>query len=903
LEENNHRVKWLTERGAILAASVFAIIIIIGGVILFQTGQPEKGNTLWDGIPENAAILLSFRDVSLFGKEITTLELEGNLPEFSFVQKGLLPLLRYSDSLLSPVFPGEQVLISFHREGKENTGILFHLLPKREHWQKKFRSFLSRRFQDNNISTRRLGFVKIYDITVPGENISFTAIPVRGHLFISNSPVLAENALFCLQKKKSLSENKTLKKAINAAGKSVNISLFVHHLFLGEFFQLLCPSLDPEKLVLIQHLAEWSVMDVFVRNQTMFFSGILFSNDSLGATGNYFVKQRPREPFLLRYFPSGTKSFMTFSFDTISDFFHKDFLHSDNQKGREAHKNTLKALAQTYGKDLEQLFGEIAGHHAAMCIVGDSATGLTENVFHFLEVRDQSAAERSLALLKRSGKESAILPEKTIRTEDGSSFRIYLSEIPFLTRYIFGLPVGKSENSYFTVINNAIVWGNSPSALASLANDYVQQRTLFYQARFNGFYEQFDTAGVLFAWLRYPTSSAVVQTDRRSGNIGIQLTSTGGNLYANAIVQIKPVSEYKPMDTIWKLSIDNALIVKVFQVINHITKLEELLVLCQDNTLALLSSSGKILWKVRLSDTPVGQIRQIDFYRNGKLQYLIFSRTAMYLIDRNGKQVEKFPVQLPSAARNDPVVFDYEQKRDYRIVYNGTDGKIYCLDKYGKQVKGWISPAQPLHAIGPIQYFTSGTLDYLAVPTEEGWIFLNRRGGVRMQPQCSFVPSANPLFLWKRATGDQFIGTDTMGIVYFIKPNGQCNKDTISSGNKNHGFLFSDINRDGMNEMVFVLGDSVFIQSVGSGKRLFFKGDGSVISNVLPYKNPAGEVFLGVWSDEKDLLWIVNSEGTVLKGFPLGCSALPVFLPPVDVGQKFRLIAVQNNFLCNFIVQ
>jgi hypothetical protein len=73
---------------------------------------------------------------------------------------------------------------------------------------------------------------------------------------------------------------------MNAAGKSVNVSLFIHHPLIGKFSHLLFPSLDPENLALVQHLAEWSVMDVVMRNQTLFFSGILFSSDSLGLTGS-----------------------------------------------------------------------------------------------------------------------------------------------------------------------------------------------------------------------------------------------------------------------------------------------------------------------------------------------------------------------------------------------------------------------------------------------------------------------------------------------------------------------------------------------------------------------------------------------------------------------------------------
>jgi len=63
LEENNHRVKWLSEKGTVLAASLVAIIIIIGGVIIFHSTRYEKNNTFWDGIPENAAVVLSVKDI------------------------------------------------------------------------------------------------------------------------------------------------------------------------------------------------------------------------------------------------------------------------------------------------------------------------------------------------------------------------------------------------------------------------------------------------------------------------------------------------------------------------------------------------------------------------------------------------------------------------------------------------------------------------------------------------------------------------------------------------------------------------------------------------------------------------------------------------------------------------
>jgi hypothetical protein len=253
----------------------------------------------------------------------------------------------------------------------------------------------------------------------------------------------------------------------------------------------------------------------------------------------------------------------------------------------------------------------------------------------------------------------------------------------------------------------------------------------------------------------------------------------------------------------------------------------------------------------RLPETPVGKIQQIDFYRNNKLQYLIFSSTSMYLIDRNGKPVEKFPVRLPVVAQNEPVVFDYEKKRDYRIIYNSIDGKMICLDKYGKPVNGWISAVHPLRAIGPVQYFMSVNLDYLAVPTDKGWIFLNRRGGVRMQPQCSF--SRQPIRFSYGSVPPETSLLERIRRQPLLYPakRSVLQGDTSAAGNTHRVFLFSDNTQSGSSEMFFVQNDSVLVQSVGSEKHLFFRTDGSVLSGILLYKNPAGEIFLGMWSDEK----------------------------------------------------
>ena len=47
-----------------------------------------------------------------------------------------------------------------------------------------------------------------------------------------------------------------------------------------------------------------------------------------------------------------------------------------------------------------------------------------------------------------------------------------------------------------------------------------------------------------------------------------------------------------------------------------------------------------------------GDVHQIDLYKNGKLQLLFNTQSKLHLIDRNGNNVEQFPIGLVAKATN-----------------------------------------------------------------------------------------------------------------------------------------------------------------------------------------------------------------------------------------------------------
>ncbi len=142
---------------------------------------------------------------------------------------------------------------------------------------------------------------------------------------------------------------------------------------------------------------------------------------------------------------------------------------------------------------------------------------------------------------------------------------------------------------------------------------------------------------------------------------GLQITTTGSLLYTNLYANYLPTRENEP-HTIWQSLLDSTVINKPALVKNHYTNEKELMVQDAKFNLYLINNSGRLLWKKPLDGKILGTIQQIDYYKNSKLQYIFNTKNKIYLLDRNGNNVDKYPVSLPVKATNGIAVMDYEEQ-------------------------------------------------------------------------------------------------------------------------------------------------------------------------------------------------------------------------------------------------
>ena len=106
-------------------------------------------------------------------------------------------------------------------------------------------------------------------------------------------------------------------------------------------------------------------------------------------------------------------------------------------------------------------------------------------------------------------------------------------------------------------------------------------------------------------------------------------------------------------------------------------------------SICLQDENGKDVWGVPFKSKICGYVQEVDYYNNGKIQYLFASGSQMYLIDRLGRFVSGFPVETGKIIAAGPAVYDFTGAKGYTAMVLHNDNTVGYYDLHGKQVPSW----------------------------------------------------------------------------------------------------------------------------------------------------------------------------------------------------------------------
>lgn len=114
-----------------------------------------------------------------------------------------------------------------------------------------------------------------------------------------------------------------------------------------------------------------------------------------------------------------------------------------------------------------------------------------------------------------------------------------------------------------------------------------------------------------------------------------------------------------------------------------------------------LSEDGKDLWGIPFKKPLCGTAHNVDYYANGKLQILFGAGSNVYLIDRLGRYVSGFPVDLGKEILLGPDVYDFNGTRKYNIMVLHKDNTIEMYNLKAQKPSSWkgIRPKETVKSL------------------------------------------------------------------------------------------------------------------------------------------------------------------------------------------------------------
>ena len=194
----------------------------------------------------------------------------------------------------------------------------------------------------------------------------------------------------------------------------------------------------------------------------------------------------------------------------------------------------------------------------------------------------------------------------------------------------------------------------------------------------------------------------------------------------------------------FEINLANDIILGPIIVKNHINNKNEIIVQDSENKIHLINSDGQVEWTKKINGKILKEIHQIDTYKNGKLQYVFNTANNLFVIDRKGRNVGRFPLKFDDKITKPISIFDYDKNKNYRLLIT-QNRELFMFDSKGKRVKGFEYKKKSEIITKPKHFRISGK-DIIVFKTIDELLILDRRGKIRIKPKGNYNYSNNEIY-------------------------------------------------------------------------------------------------------------------------------------------------------------
>jgi hypothetical protein len=875
----------------VVLASFFAVLFIgaiaLGYFYYYQLKTPTSEAI--SAIPSDAAFIVETRNPKKAWQTLRDSEIWRDLKSSSYFSN-LNRKAFFIDSVmmhsekLSAVYESEPVFISAHLTKVHDFDFLFLVnLPKIR--QETFVNDAIDAFTGgrHRVSKRNYDGITIREFEYPaGSKQVFTYAVTKGIFIAGFTPFLVEDAIRQLHIGKPLTDDPVFMKVYESSGKKVDANLFLNYANLPG---IISPFMRPEyssRTQSISRLADWSGLDIQFQKKSLMLNGftsVANENSFLAC----FRDIKPGEMNAPKILPKNTVFFYGFRNSGFASFHARYKAYLKTSKSDKERLQSVARLNAEHGSNIESLLTGWMGEESVIAFSEKTTDGKNE-MFALFSMKEKQLAD---SLLNELTQKNSAKQGKKKKSRDDKEPSIRRIQIPDLLGVFLGSAFEGMESTWYTIIGNYVVFAGSSGALRDFIDDYEKKKVLAHDASYRAVSEKLSLRSNCMFYVSMADALPLVKNIASdafyakllSGAEGFkklnafagQFSYSKNNLFYNNFVLLQS-SGGRDVHQIWSVKLDTTMVMQPVSVINHKNDTREIIVQDQANNVYLIDNGGEVLWKKKLEEPVMGTIHQVDYYKNGKLQYLFNTRSRMHILDRNGDYVEDYPMKLSSEATAGLSVFDYEGKRDYRIFIPCMNKKILVFKINGEPFDGWGFNVSSAVVNQSVQHFVSGEKHYIVFTDTKGkTYFLDKRGNVRFMADENIEIATNARWSLKKDDKQLFVVMDKSGKMIEVATDG---KTTISSFDEMDNlkepfsYAMADLNSDGKIDYVFLEQDRLYIFNDRKEVVSTYAFDSDITMPLQLFRHKK-KVFVGVTSDKTNEIFLFNNKGSLVQGYPL----------------------------------
>ena len=290
---------------------------------------------------------------------------------------------------------------------------------------------------------------------------------------------------------------------------------------------------------------------------------------------------------------------------------------------------------------------------------------------------------------------------------------------------------------------------------------------------------------------------------------------------------------------------------------NHTNNKNEVFIQDSENIIYLINDNGQIEWTKKINDRVIDEVKQIDSYKNGRLQYVFATQNSLHMIDRKGRDVGKFPLKFNDQITKPVSVFDYDNNKNYRLLITQND-ELFMFDSKGNRVRGFDYNKKNKIITKP-EHFRISNKDIIVFKTSDDLKILNRRGKIRIKINGDYNYSKDEIFQYQNS----LLTTTVNNKIVKIDMKG--NSKELSSMSFD-GKYVSD------KKTIYTLQKNILSNSKKNIEIQFGKYEN--FSAISDKKN----TLINIYDSQNNKLYLFDDEINTVKGFPILADANASFI-------------------------